>query len=477
MLALTFANVIALISIAVSYFWYSKLLIPSDFAVYAGGLAIAKIGTTLLDGGLKVALVKHFEEVNSAVKRALFLLSCGTAVLAFGVLSGVLFALVAHSIVSRADAFFYCAYASAYFFTYPFLFIPLADLERRQQFVPVAMGEGVSMVIEYALPAILWLSVAPGFWSFILAAWLARVLRTSFILYPSSDRTWFLGGVPPQWKGIKPLFQEGSGIQLGVAVSMLRDSLHLLLVGPMFGKEWVGLYAWALQLCGVASQVFVQTAARVSLPALRLAPDMHSRWHAMLGQVIWMAILTGPILVFLTPLATSLNHYMFADKWATALELLPFLVIRMLPGLATTPLSSLVLAERGAKSYFVANLIWTVFEVALATLLLLLIGPMGLAWCYAIGAWVGVLAFLTQLPRPAAFLPLLPPLFLRSSIFVAISLLLVFSWFTSPAEAPLSIWYLMPAAGGAALVCYMVEPKCRERLSFAARARIGDHRL
>jgi len=475
MLALTISNALALITIAASYILYSKLLTPSEFAVYAGGIAIAKIGNTLLDGGLKVALIKHFEEVNSGVKRALFLMSCGIAVIASLVLIGGLLVLVVYSEVSIADAFFYCAYASAYFITYPFLFIPLADLERRQQYGSVAKGEGISIVIEYSLPAILWLTVEPGFWSFIIAAWAARIFRTTFILSSADKRGWFSGQAAPHWNEIKPLFREGFGIQLGAAVSMLRDSLHLILVGPMFGKEWVGLYVWALQLCGVASQVFVQTAARVSLPALRLAPDMHSRWNVTINQVTWMTILTMPPLIFITSLASSFNHYMFADKWAIALQLLPFLVIRMLPGMVTTPLGSLVLAERGAKSYFTANLIWTISEVALAAVFLLLIGPFGLGWSYAIGAWFGIIAFLTQLPPPAAFLSLLPHLLLRSSLFIAISLLLVFGWFRGAAVAPVSIWYLLPLAGVASLLSYLVEPKCREIFSLIKNRRSRDH--
>jgi len=53
--------------------------------------------------------------------------------------------------------------------------------------------------------------------------------------------------------------------------SVARDNLHILLVGPLFGKEWIGYYAWALQICLVSSQVFAQISARVSLPLLAQA--------------------------------------------------------------------------------------------------------------------------------------------------------------------------------------------------------------
>jgi len=461
---MTIANSVALAMAIVSYVLYSRLMTPAEYGIYAGALAIAKLGTTLLDGGLKIVLVKHHEAVAPGVLRALFMGSAVASVLAVLLLATVVFTLAALNLLEPGNALFYSLYGSAYFLTYSVLFIPLAQLEREQRYKPVARAETLSVSIEYALPALLWLTVAPGFWSFILAAWVARGLRASLVLSACEDRAWLSSRSTPQWQEGKALLREGLGLQIAVSLSMLRDNIHLLLVGPWFGKEWAGLYAWALQLCAVASQVFVQTATRVALPALRLTQGMDSRWKVTVTQIAWLTIFTAPPLVFLSDIAGAANVALFDSKWTAALGLLPFLVVRMLPGLATTPLGSLVLAERDARAYAVANAWWTGGEVVVAAIMLWLYGPIGLAWSYAFMAWLGVAAFVRQLPSPVRFSGLLPPMLLRPSLWAAVALVLVYHWAAAHygLGADLKSVCLYSVIG--ALCCIAIEHRCWQAL-------------
>lgn len=463
-LEMSAANAVALAMVLVSYILYSRLMTPAEFGIYAGALAIAKLGTTILDGGLKVALIKHHEVVAPGIIRALFLGSAGASVIAALLLAAVVFTLVVLNLLEAGNALFFTLYGAAYFLTYPLLFIPLAQLERAQRYTPVARAEMLSISIEYALPALLWLTVAPGFWSFILAAWIARGLRASLILAACEDRSWLSRGSLPQWQGAKVLLREGVGLQIAVSLSMLRDNIHLLLVGPWFGKEWAGFYAWALQLCAVASQVFVQTATRVALPTLRLTQGMDLRWKATLSQIAWLTIFTVPPLVFLTDIARVVNEALFESKWAAALGLLPFLIIRMLPGLATTPLGSLVLAERDARAYAVANTWWTGGEVVVAAIMLWLYGPIGLAWSYAFMAWLGVAAYVRQLPLPARFASLLPPLLLRPSLWMAIMLVLLYRWGAMHHDAGNDLSAILLYSFIGMLICLVIERRCWQAL-------------
>lgn len=462
--AMSIANAVALGMAIISYVLYSRLMTPAEFGIYAGALAIAKLGTTVLDGGLKIVLVKHHEAAAPGVLRALFMGSAGASVLAVLLLATVVFTLAALNLLESDNALFFALYGAAYFLTYPFLFIPLAHLEREQHYTPVARAEMLSISIEYALPALLWLMVAPGFWSFILAAWIARGLRASLVLAACEDRAWLSRGSTPQWREGKALLREGLGLQIAVSLSMLRDNIHLLLLGPWFGKEWTGLYAWALQLCGVASQVFVQTATRVALPALRLTKGMDSRWKATLTQIAWLTIFTAPPLVFLMDIARAANEALFDSKWTTALGLLPFLIVRMLPGLATTPLGSLILAERDARAYAVANAWWAGGEVVAAAVMLWLYGPIGLAWSYAFMAWLGVAAFVRQLPAPARFASLLPPLILRPSLWVAVALTLVYRWAVMNHGLGSDLMSVSLYSAIGTLICIVIEGRCRQAL-------------
>lgn len=461
---MTAANVVALAATISGYLLYSRLLNPSDFGIYAGALAIAKLGTTILDGGLKIALVKHSEEVTSGISRALFLGSVFASVVGVGLLATVLLIMANSGIVASETAQFFALYGGAYLLTYPFLFIPLAQLEREQRFAPIARAEMLSISLEYGLPALLWLLVAPGFWSFVVSAWLSRGLRTALVLAASVDRSWLSRRWKPEWIESKGLLAEGLTLQVAVSLSMLRDSLHLLLVGPWFGKEWAGLYAWALQMCAVASQVFVQTATRVALPALRQRQGIESRWRATLVQITWLTIFTAPPLVFLTQIAHAADAELFASKWHTALTLLPFLVVRMLPGLATTPLGSLVLAERGARAYAVATAWWTTGEVAVAIVLMYVWGPIGLAWSYSFMAWLGVAAFVRQLPYPASLSGLLPPLLLRPSLWGAVVLVGVYQWVVSRYALNVDLKGVCLYGAIGMLACIAIEHRCWQML-------------
>jgi PST family polysaccharide transporter len=458
--AMTVANSVALVVVAVSYILYSRLMTPAEFGIYAGALAIAKLGQTVLDGGLKIAIVKHQEPVSPGSFRALFIGSVSAGVVGALLLAAAVFTLSALNLLEPGNALFFAAYGAAYFLTYPFLFIPLAQLERRQHFAPVAWAEMLGVSVEYGLPAFLWLWVAPGFWSFILAAWLGRCLRTGLVLLATRDRAWLTRVAAPQWHESRALLREGFGLQLAVSLSLLRDSIHLLLVGPWFGKEWAGLYAWAMQMCAVASQVFVQTATRVALPALRLMHGMDARWKATTTQIAWLTIFTAPPLVFLTDIAGAVNATLFNSQWTVALGILPFMVIRMLPSLATTPLGSLVLADRGARAYAAANALWTVGEVIMAAIMLWLFGPIGLAWSLAFMAWLGVASFVHQLAAPARFASLLPPLLFRPSLWTALALVAAYRWAVVNHGFGTDLKSICLYSAGACLFCIATERRC-----------------
>ena len=468
--AMSLGNAVALAATIASYFLYSRLLTPAEFGIYASALAIAKFGTILLDGGLKTALIKHAVVVGSQVHRALFLGSALAALALLVILWGVVGALAGAGVVAAATGWLFAFYAAAYFLTYPLLIVPLAELERAQRYTPVARAEALGITIEYGLPALLWLLIAPGFWTFLVAVWIARLVRTSLVLVAVPARPWLHPGSRPDWPGMKELFLEGLGLQLAVSLSMVRDNLHLLLVGPWFGKEWVGLYAWALQLCAAASQVFALSVARLSLPALRLTAGVADRWQVALTQIAWLTLLTAPPLVFLTPAAAAINATLFGSKWSAALPLLPFLVARMLPGMATTPLGYLVMAERNARAYALANAVWTGAELLAALVLLALLGPRGLAWSYSFMAWVGLLALLAKLPGPASLLQLLGVLLGRPSLWLAMLL----CGFYVGTGAQMQFHDNLPATvafvAGASLLCVLAERRFRDWLAASLRS-------
>jgi O-antigen/teichoic acid export membrane protein len=178
---------------------------------------------------------------------------------------------------------------------------------------------------------------------------------------------------------------------------VIRDNLHTLLVGPLFGKEWIGYYAWAFQICLVSSQVFAQISARVSLPLLAQAKSFQERWSRCLYQVRLLAMLTVPVLCGVWLVLPTMNYHFFRGKWQPAVAIVPLLFLRMVPGIATTPIGPLIMVQKGGRSFAKVSLLWTLAEIAGASLLLFALGPTGLAWSCAVMVWVGLWFMLVAL--------------------------------------------------------------------------------
>lgn len=456
------ANAVAMAAAFAGYLVYSDFLSPSDFGLYAAAVAIAKFGNVILDGGLKLTLVKQRVEIKGEVLKAIFIGSL-TAGLAFSVLvAGGLWLLVLYGSLLVEESLFLLGYVASYFLAYPVILMPLAALERQQRFVPIAWAEGLSVSVEYALPAALWLFVDESLWVFPVGALFSRVIRAAVLLSADKAKVWRKG--VPLWRPSGLLLKEGFSLQCATLLSTLRDNMHVFLVGPLFGREWVGFYAWALQLCSVASQVFVQTAARVGLPSLVKAEGGEERWQVATVQISWVAILTLPPVIFLYFPAAVVNAAFFDGKWGVSLLLLPALAIRMLPGAATTPLGYLLVAERDGAVFAKSIAIWTTLEFLLALLCLSMWGPMGLAVAYSFTAWVGVVCFLRGLEKGRELLSVGRLVLARPSLWVSIAGAASMYGLASD-----DVWILHPI--GTFVLCltgvvlaYLAEQKVREVL-------------
>ena len=109
-----------------------------------------------------------------------------------------------------------------------------------------------------------YLMAALGMGSFVVGLLLGRAFRV-FAINLSYRAPFHV----PSWAQVRDaahLITEGIWLQLGTFASQLRDSLHVVVVGPLFGQAWVGYYGWCLQLALITSQTFVQISARVSVP-------------------------------------------------------------------------------------------------------------------------------------------------------------------------------------------------------------------
>lgn len=410
---------ISLFFIGASYLVYSHLLSPGEFGLYAIALAMGSIGTLILDGGLKVAVIKHFQDFSEREKGVLL---SWLTIISIALSLILVFAekpLVYFKPIIQNDYRFISVFSIIYLLSYPFVSIPTAFLERGLNYKRLSIIESACNIVERASPALFLLYANFGINSFIWGLALGRILRITSLYV--SHPVIFCALKIDRIKPLIPLWKEGIWIQTASGLSLLRDNLHILIIGPLFGKDWVGFYSWGLQLCILLSQAFVQVSARISLPLMAQSEDFDSRWTICLKQIRYLTIFTCPLLIVSLVLIPGINDAFFNSKWTPALGILPFLFLRMVVGLSTTPIGNLIPVQKGAYVYARANGIWTLMEIASSLVFIFILGSIGLAYSYAVMVWAGLFVFLRSLEGnyKNLFIDIANETFFRPSIFIS----------------------------------------------------------
>ena len=456
------ANIVTLVVVGLSFVAYSRLLDPSDFGLYAVALSAATILALVLDGGLKTTIIKLDSELSpqeeSSIAVWMVLVSAGLLLLLVAT-EGPLLAMRPGI---RHDAKFVTIFVGIALVFYPFVTLPTANMERKLRYGQLAWIESLSMVVERGGPALLLILTRGGIYCFVWALLASRVLRA--LILAQFHRIDFL---QVSWAGFSDSLRhlrEGAWIQAGTISSVVRDNLHTFLVGPLFGKEWIGYYAWALQICLVSSQLFAQISARVSLPLLAQAQEFDRRWPRCLFQTRLLTMLTVPVLCGMWLILPAMDSHFFQGKWEPALALIPFLFLRMAAGMATTPIGPLIIVQRGGSVFAKSNFQWTLAEAACAFVLLKLIGPAGLAWSYAFVVWFGLWILLVSLRQKTGSLvkELVKQLMLRPSVLSALCVTAGAILFSRVFRLPISnMWPALCVAGALVVCSYAVEPELR----------------
>ncbi len=450
-LGLTAANALALAAAAGGAAVYSGWLSPSDFAAWAGSLALARAAQLALDCGLKTALVRQTHWPAAATLRRLQRAGTLLALLLLGLLSAALAWAWQAGSLTPLQALLWWAGPTAYLLSYPPLMVALAQLERAQAFQSLGRVEGGATLVEFLLPLPLLAAGLASPLAFASAMAVGRALRclglrraARSLVQPSAVGHHILAvdsqhrtphdpqqgaanpcGLPAQSPAsASTLVREGLGAQAVAALSMLRDLQHLWWLGPWLGAAWAGAYVFAYAVIALLTQAPAQTAARVALPALAARPAPE-RWPQVLEHARWLAICTLPPLALLPYALQALDTAWWQGRWALALPLVPCLALRMVGAAASTPLGAWLMVQQPPWMVARVHAWWTLAEVLLALALCTWLGAIGLAVAGAGGVWVGVALMLAAghgRAAPQAAHELLGAVLGRPSLWVALAL-------------------------------------------------------
>ena len=228
-----------------------------------------------------------------------------------------------------------------------------------------------------------------GLMGFVIAAFASRVLRT-LCFWALARPHWVRFGLAEAKDSLRQ-FATGAWFQYAILAGAVRDNLPILLVAPLFGTQMAGYYIWALQICAASAQFAVAAASRIALPVIAAKKSGAARYDVAIEQIEWLARLLGPILVAIWLVMPVLNTLLFESKWTPALALLPWILVRMMPGIATTVFYPLLFVQFGPRWLAFVSTAWTIIECAAAWLALQVFGPAGLAYSYALAVWPGMM--------------------------------------------------------------------------------------
>lgn len=460
--SMAIANLFILTISLVSYLSYSRLLTPSKFAIFGTSLIFARIVVMLLDGGIRNVIIADQRIVKSSRYTAISAIMFTIAVFSMG--CG--FIILRTFFAKNTQVNFIFLYVSPFLLSYPLFFSSMVRLEKRLNYDKIAIIEALSSLIELIFPAILILFFKFDMQAFLIAAAISRVVRT-FCFWFWSHPAWVLFG----WTDVRESvgsMRTSLWFQYAILSNGVRDNLPILLVAPVYGVRWAGFYIWALQICSVTSQFAVATASRISLPVISSLAAGSARYDISGQQIKWLAKLLGPILVAVWVVTPTLNTLAFDNRWTPAVALLPWLLLRMLPGVATTVIYPLIYVQFGPRWLALTSTLWTALELVGAWIALKLLGPSGLAYSYAICVWGGVALLVAKIDgrRDFSTVGLLHTVLFNSPTLVAIAIGVVVS-LVSPfiALAPiLHALVVVIAAGTLVCIGYACDREVRAML-------------
>ncbi len=436
------------LSSAISFlFWgvahlvYSKVLTVDEFGLYASSLAVGAVGNMLFENSIKNALLKYSEELNKDIINVFFLIHFGLS------LTVITFAIVAiwimeyNNLMFSENVRFVLTLSAVYWITSAFITIPTAILEKRLSYQKISWIESVYFILDRCLPALL-LLVQHSMSVFIIATVISRFFRILVL-----NRYVLAFQYQNVFEHNKRNTLEAMGIVksslkifLGNSSSLIRDNLHILIIGPLYGQSWVGYYAFGLVLCSMSSQIIIQVSSRLTASMTRNMDNYEEKKQYILTQVNYLAGLIIPILPVFYFVIVWLNQSFFENKWTNTILILPLLFLRMIMGVITTPVGTFLMVNKSGNQFILVNWYWTVAEIIFALIAAYFLGQTGLAWSYAMVVWVG--AYLLCLKTDISIKDIVKLSLNRNSFYYVLLLFLLFIFISHRLDIP-NVYFLL----------------------------------
>lgn len=362
----------------VGYLVLARLLTPRDFGVAAVGLSLVFFAHFVADAGIGAALIRRKDEPGEADYASV--VGAQFAVMMAAVLAAACWWTLADTTVA-AVSLIYAASLPLLAFRVP----SAIALERHLTYRPLVIAD-VAEVLAYTLWSIG--TVLLGFGVFGLAT--GAIVRTA-IGTLTLNRLGPIGWLRPiaDFGRIRGLLGFGLKFQLSGAVTLVRDQGLNVATAAILGYPTLGLWTLVGRIMGVPLLVF-ESLWRVSFPALSRMIGSGEDVNELMRRSVGTAGFVGGLIY--VPLAIALPRVVPAlvgNRWASALVVLPYVLIGLLASMSISVVASGFLLAKGEAGPLVrANVAVTSLNLVLAGSLMPLVGYVGLGVAQAVGGVV-----------------------------------------------------------------------------------------
>lgn len=267
--------------------------------------------------------------------------------------------------------------------------IPSVLLERKLEFVKLALPQILEQVIYYVVLVVLAIG-GQGIKAFTVAV-LARSILGAILIY--AIQPW-RPGIAFSKKALSGLFRFGVPYQFNTFLAALKDDGITLVLGGVLGLAGVGYLNVALKFARYPLTFFMDTVTKVTFPAFsRLRDSRDDLERSLTRSIFFTCFLVFPSLVGLVILAPIIVKIIPRyQQWEPALLALVLVSINFGFAAVTTQLTNLLNAIGKIKITSFLMVMWVVLSWALIPFLAAKFGVNGAALGYALVGASSVIA-------------------------------------------------------------------------------------
>lgn len=339
----------------------ARILLPSDFGVFAIILIFISFGRAINHAGLGQALIQK--------NNISYLQEC--SIFYFNLFIGFILTIML-ILFSDYISYFYrqeslalmLKVVSVFFLINSLSIIQDAKLTKSFKFKFKFFISFISILLS-SLISIYLAYIGYGVWALINHIILSLFIRTIIL--------WFISPWRPSlifsWVDLKELLFFGINILISSVSTALRINMFSILIGKAYGVMSLGYYTKANQIQNLTSKTLTTSIQNVLFPIFSsLQEDKKELGKALQTSILFLSFLIFPIMIFISINAEDIIIVLLTDKWLESSYYLQLIcivgIIYPLQMMNLNALKSIGLSTR----YRTTVLMWDFFSIMVALL-------------------------------------------------------------------------------------------------------------